>query len=295
MAVTGILPVIPTPLYEGRFDMESFEGMVAPMLASVDGLVLLGSTGEAPSFTTAERRAIAEKVLATVPGDKRVVVGVNSPSVGESIELAKHAEDHGAYAVLSSAPYYFLNSDDGMLRYFAALDNVLGIDLVIYDNPVTTKTTLSSQFVLRAAEQLEHLTAVKLTDHTLEKVAKWQDNGLTVLAGDDVILFHYLFSGVDGMMVIAPLLYPEGMAEVWRLVREQKPVEALAAFSKSVLPALHALRPGREIAATKEILACRGTIRSSEVLPPLVDVTSTESNLLQFADAICLGKQPTVA
>jgi 4-hydroxy-tetrahydrodipicolinate synthase len=261
--------------------------MVKPMLPSVDGFVLLGSTGEAPSLGTAERKHIAEAVLSSMPADKRIVVGVSSSSVADAVSLAEHAQEHGAAAVLCCAPFYFLNSEEGMLRYFSALDRSLSVDLVIYDNPVTTKTTLSAAFVLRAAEQLEHLSAVKLTDHDLNKVRTWQAQGLSVLAGDDVILFQYLFAGVDGMMVIAPLLYPEPMARVWDLVRQQEASDAYHIFSEQVLPALHALPLGREVSATKEILQRRGTIRSAEVLPPLVDVDPAEAVLLEMADAAC--------
>lgn len=287
LPVQGILPVIPTPLFEGRFDDEGFAAMLEPMLAYVDGFVLLGSTGEAPSLSTTERKAVAAAVLGTVPPEKSVVIGVSSPSVGEAVSLAEHAQEHGAKAVLCCAPFYFPNSEEGMLRYFSELDKALSVDLVIYDNPVTTKTTLPPSFILRAAERLAHLTAVKLTDHDLTKVAIWQKEGLTVLAGDDVILFQYLAAGVDGMMVIAPLLYPAPMKQVWDLVRGQQLARAYALFSERVLPGLHALPLGREISATKEVLVSRGTIRRAEVKAPLVDMTPDEARLLILADGTC--------
>ena len=74
MNVQGILPVIPTPFRDGRFDPASFERLIEHMLDSVDGYVVLGSTGEAPSLTTEERCAIADFALAKTPPDKTVVV-----------------------------------------------------------------------------------------------------------------------------------------------------------------------------------------------------------------------------
>jgi len=283
----GALPVIPTPFLDGGFDALSFEAMVGPMLPHVDGFVLLGSTGEAPSLARADRMSIAEEVLTRTPRDKKVVVGVSSPSSTDTIALAKHAQEHGAVGVLCCAPFYFTNTGAGMRRFFAALDRELEVDLVLYDNPVTTKTALSAEYVLDLAEDIEHLRAVKLTDHLVEKVATWRGRGLSVFAGDDAILFQYLSAGVDGMMVIAPLLYPEAMAEVWRLLKDGATAKALQVMAANVLPVLHALGVGREVAGTKQILAQRKTIRSAEVLAPLVGVTHEEAELLKVADDVC--------
>src|SRR4030088_1366829 len=109
MPVEGILPVIPTPFLDGAFDAASFERLLEHMLPSVDGYTLLGSTGEAPSLTDEQRRRIAEAALAMPPRDRRVIVGVSPTGAAESADLARHAQEHGAAAVLTSAPYYFAN------------------------------------------------------------------------------------------------------------------------------------------------------------------------------------------
>src|SRR5579884_1887298 len=109
MTVRGILPVIPTPLRDGKYDPDSFERLLEHMLDDVDGYTLLGSTGEAPSMTTEQRMQIAEHALHVTPADKTVVVGVSHTSSEESVTLAQHAQDSGAKAVLCSVPYYFNN------------------------------------------------------------------------------------------------------------------------------------------------------------------------------------------
>ena len=121
MLVRGLLPVIPTPFVAGAFDPGSFGRMLDHMLPALDGYTLLGSTGEAPSLSTRERMEIAEAALAMTPADKTVVVGISHTSADESIALARHAHDHGAAAVLCSAPYYFDNCAAGLLAYFRTL------------------------------------------------------------------------------------------------------------------------------------------------------------------------------
>jgi 4-hydroxy-tetrahydrodipicolinate synthase len=287
MPVEGILPVIPTPFLDGAFDAASFERLLEHMLPGVDGYTLLGSTGEAPSLTGQERRRIAELALAMTPAQMRVVVGVTSTSASETAELARHAQEHGAAAVLCAAPFYFANTPDGILRHLTVLDAALSIDLVVYDNPVATKTKIAADDVVRWAGELEHLTAVKLTDHELAKVQVWQQAGLTVLAGDDPIALRYLAAGVDGAMVIAPAVFPEAFREVWTLIRAGSVADALALAGQRILPFLHVFGIGDEIATTKALLKEIGVFASDELLAPLVQVTPERRRLLRDAYDAC--------
>jgi len=281
--IRGVLPVIPTPFSEGEFDADSFGAMLDRMLPSVDGYTLLGSTGEAPSMPVSERKAIVEQAIEMTPSEKAVVVGVTSACIGDAVELAEHAEDRGAAAVLCAAPFYFTNTPDGILGFLREIDSRIGVDLVLYDNPIATKTKLAAQDVVSWAEELEHLRAVKLTDHALDKVPLWHDAGLDVIGGDDPILFRYLAVGVDGVMVIAPVILPVAFAEVWRLMRSDRPEAALEVFSAEILPVLHVLGIGDEIVTTKALLHEIGVFASPEVRLPLMPVDDARRSLLREA------------
>jgi 4-hydroxy-tetrahydrodipicolinate synthase len=289
MSVEGVLPVIPTPFLDGRFDPESFERFLEHMLPWVDGYVVLGSTGEAPSLTSDERREIAALALEMTPRDKTVVVGVSHTTLAETVGLARHAEDHGAAAVLCAAPYYFLNAADGVGRYLAALDDSIGIELVFYDNPAATKTQLSAAEVIGWARDLEHLNAVKLTDHDLSKVAAWQDAGLKVLAGDDPIAFRYMAAGVDGAMLIAPSVLPEPFRTAWDLARAGRVEDAYRTFGREVAPFIHAFGIGDEIATTKALMADIGVFSSAEVRLPLLPSSSERRDVVRWAYEGCVA------
>ena len=288
-AVVGLLPVIPTPFRDGRFDADSFGRLLEHMLPWLDGYTLLGSTGEAPSLTTEERIDIAEAALAMTPSDKTVVVGVSHTSVADSLRLARHAQAHGAKGVLCSSPYYFANSHEGVLRYLRAIDEALEIDLVLYDNPVSTKTHLDADAVVEWARELDHLHTVKLTDHDLAKVAIWQQTGLSVLAGDDPIVFRFLAAGVDGAMVIAPAVFPSAFRAVWDATRDGDLAGAFAIFSREILPFVHVFGIGDEIATTKALFADIGIFSSAELLPPLVETSEDRRRLLRDAYDVCLA------
>jgi 4-hydroxy-tetrahydrodipicolinate synthase len=283
MAISGVLPVVPTPFRDGRPDMASFQTMLERMLPSVDGYTLAGSTGESPSLTLQERLDVVAAALRLTPDGATVVVGINHTCQADAIRLAQHAESLGAAGVLCPAPFYYPVGPDGALRYLEGIDAALETELVLYDNPVTTKLALDARTVVEWSRRLGHLRSVKLTDHDLAKVAVWRAAGLSVLGGDDVILFRYLAAGVDGVMVIAPVLVPEAFAAVWERVRAGDLAAAQERFIDTVEPVLHVLGVGDEIATCKALLADLGVIASAELRAPLIEATQERTALLRRA------------
>ncbi len=283
MSVTGVLPVVPTPFLDGHFDAPSFARLIEHMSVGVDGFVLLGSTGEAPSMSTAERMEIAAQVLSMTPDEMTVVVGVGHTSVDDAVELARHAQGHGAAAVLAPAPFYFPNQPAGILAFLEQIDAVLEVELVLYDNPQATKTVLRPERVIEWCSTLDHCETVKLTDHDLTKVAQWHDAGLAVLAGDDPIAFRYMAAGVDGAMIIVPALFPASFRRSWDLLRGGDLDGAYATFSAEILPVTHAFGIGDEIATGKAILHEMGIFASAEVRTPLVAANEERRQLLDAA------------
>ncbi|MBN8868423.1 MAG: dihydrodipicolinate synthase family protein [Solirubrobacterales bacterium] len=282
-SIGGLLPVIPTPFKGGEFDPESFHRLIEHMDGGVDGYTLLGSTGEAPSLTISERRAIAEEAVAMTPDDMKVIVGVTSTSVSDAVELARHAEELGAAGVLCAAPFYFENTADGMLDFMRRIDGAIGIDLILYDNPAATKTKLMAADVVEWAGQLDNLSTVKLTDHDMSKVEIWHDAGLRVIGGDDPILFEYLAAGVDGAMLIAPAVFPAAFREAWDRLGRGDWDDAFDVLANEVLPFTHVFGIGREVATTKALLADIGIFASGELKAPLEPVSIERVQILRHA------------
>src|SRR5258708_7445686 len=286
----GLLPVIPTPFLAGRADEDSLCRFLDYFLPWLDGYTLLGSTGEAPSLTTAERMRIAEVAMRHTPRGKTVVVGVSHTSVEDSLALARHAQSIGARGVLCAAPYYFTNAAPGTLPFVRTLDEALDTELVRYDSPVATGFQLAGETVCEWAGLLSNLHTVKLTDHDLAKIDTWHDAGLTVLAGDDPIAFRYLAAGVDGVMMIAPCIFPEAFSRLWQLLRAGDVEAAYEVFAAQVLPLIHVFGIGDEIATSKAVLKDMGLFASAEVLPPLVEASPDRSELVRLGYRVAIGR-----
>lgn len=278
------MPVVPTPFYEGRIDYESFARLIDHLFPELDGFTLCGSTGESVSLSFAERIELMEFAVRNAPRGKAVVVGLTHTNLEEMIALARHAAKTGARAGLVPCPYYFPNTFPMVLEFFKALEQGSDLDLVIYDNPVYTKTSLRAEDLFAILDACPHVIGVKITDHDLDKItALKQNRDVAVFSGDDVVAFRSLLLGVDGSMIIAPSVFPGDYQEVVRLVRTGKYDEALEIFSERILPLIHLFGLGDEISNIKALFKEIGIFRSDEVRLPLLPSSQGRSKEVMLA------------
>lgn len=137
----GIIPPLVTPL-SGRdeLDHSGAERLVEHVIAGgVSGVFILGSTGEAPSLSYRLRREWIQTACSLVDGRVPVLVGITDTAFVESVELARHAADAGAAAVVLTTPYYFPAGQTELLTYVRNIASELPLPLVLYNMPVMTK------------------------------------------------------------------------------------------------------------------------------------------------------------
>ena len=271
MKISGSLPVIPTPFLNGKIDYDSLLRLLEHLFPELDGYTLGGSTGESVSLSVDERLELMTFAARNTPAGKKIVVGLTHTNLEEMTILARRAEELGLAAGLAPCPYYFPNSFPMVLEFFRALDRASGLELVIYDNPLYTKTWLRVEELVALLDACQHLHAVKMTDHDLAKIpALKKQRDVAVFSGDDVVAFRSLLLGVNGSMIIAPAVFPAPYQRVVRLLAENNPAGALRVFAERILPFIHLFGPGDEVSTTKALFQHLGIFRSDEVRLPLL-------------------------
>jgi len=150
----GIIPPMITPLKEpDRLDVKGLSRLIEHICSGgVHGLFILGSTGEAPHLSYALRRELIVRVCDQVAGRKPVLVGIMDTSFVESINLACHAEQAGAAAVVFAPPYYYPLSPAELFEHVQRLDAELPLPVFLYNMPGFTKLSFEPDMVARAAE-----------------------------------------------------------------------------------------------------------------------------------------------
>src|SRR6476620_2714898 len=132
----GSFTALVTPFKNGGLDEKAFRDLVEWQIAEgSNGLVPVGTTGESPTLSHEEHDKVVEWCVDQVKGRVPVVAGAGSNSTAEAIRLSKHAEKAGADAVLVVSPYYNKPTQEGLYQHFKAINDAIGIPIIMYNIP----------------------------------------------------------------------------------------------------------------------------------------------------------------
>jgi dihydrodipicolinate synthase/N-acetylneuraminate lyase len=215
--LSGIIPPVITPLLDrDTLDLEGLERLIEHILeGGVQGLFILGTSGEAPSLSYVLRRELVARVCALVKGRVPILVGITDTAFTESLNMARTAADNGAQAVVLAPPYYFPAGQPELLEYLGRLVPELPLPLFLYNMPAMTKLVFEPDTVIKAAE-IEGIAGLKDSSgnmvyfHRLQGLLKTR-NDFSLLMGPEELLAEAVLSGghggVCGGANLAPRLY----------------------------------------------------------------------------------------
>lgn len=283
----GVIPPLCTPLTEtGDVDLASLDRLVAHVLsAGVDGVFVLGSTGEGSELTDGQRRQVVAGAVAKVAGRVPVLAGVLEPSTARVIAIGTEFRDLGVDGIVATAPYYFHTSDQETEQHFRSIREQVGLPLIAYDIPVRVHVKLPLDVLVRLARD-GVLTAVKDSsgDESLMQAlidATKEVDGFTVLTGSELLVCTQLSFGVQGNVPGLGNVDPEGFVRLYRAVtsgdeqgatREAARIAALAALESAAEQA----GTRTAIAAFKAALVLLGVIDSATMAPPAAALGAKE-------------------
>ena len=167
----GSITALVTPFRSGAFDEPAFRALIDWQIESgTHGFVPVGTTGEGPTLSHEEHRRVVEACIEETRGRASVLAGAGSNSTAEAIDLAKHAEKAGADGVLVVTPYYNKPSQEGMYQHFKAVNDAIGIPIVIYNIPPRSVVDMSIDTMKRLYE-LKNVVGVKDATASLARTA----------------------------------------------------------------------------------------------------------------------------
>ncbi|MBD0776767.1 dihydrodipicolinate synthase family protein [Maribacter sp. ANRC-HE7] len=154
LVLKGIIPPMITPLTaDGNLDIEGVQRLIEHLISGgVHGIFLLGTNGEGPSLTYELRKELISYSCKFVAGRIPVLVGITDTSFLGSLDIAEHAKNAGADAVVVAPPYYFPISENEMIEYLECLAPKLPLPFMMYNMPSCTKIHLTIKTVKRAKE-----------------------------------------------------------------------------------------------------------------------------------------------
>ncbi len=211
-----VLTAMVTPFTtDGRVDLDGV-ARVAEHLAAHgnDGIVVSGTTGEAPTTTVAEDGEILRAALGAVGDRCTVLAGVGTNHTEHSVELARQARELGADGLLLVSPYYNKPTQDGIAAHFEAVAAAGDLPVMLYDIPGRTGVTIAPQTFARVAAD-ERFVAVKdAVGDLFRGVRIMQETGLSYYSGDDVLNLGWLTHGAAGVVSVVGHVAGEQYADM---------------------------------------------------------------------------------
>jgi 4-hydroxy-tetrahydrodipicolinate synthase len=212
----GSFTALVTPFSNGSLDEKAFRGLVDWQIAEgTDGLVPVGTTGESPTLSHEEHRQVVEWCIEQANGRVPVVAGSGSNSTREAIELSQHAEKAGADAVLIVTPYYNKPTQEGLYQHFKAINDAIGIPIIIYNIPIRSVIDMSVDTMTRLFE-LDNIAGVKDATANVVRVSQQRaamGEGFNQLSGEDATALGFMAHGGHGCISVTANVAPRLCAE----------------------------------------------------------------------------------
>lgn len=212
----GSFTALVTPFKNGSLDEGAFRGLVDWQLAEgTNGLVPVGTTGESPTLSHKEHHQVVEWCIEQARGRAPVIAGAGSNSTAEAIEMAQGAEKAGADAVLVVTPYYNKPTQEGLYQHFKAINDAIGIPIIIYNIPPRSVIDMSVDTMKRLFE-LKNIAGVKDATANMVRVSQQRQAmgpGFNQLSGEDATALGFMAHGGHGCISVTANVAPRLCAE----------------------------------------------------------------------------------
>ncbi len=214
----GSIPALITPFRDGKVDEKAFQRLVEWQIAQgSDGVVPCGTTGESPTLSHEEHDRVVELAVEVAKGKVPVIAGTGSNSTEEAIRLGRHAKKVGADACLVVTPYYNKPTQEGLYQHYKALNDQVGLPIIIYNIPARSVVDMSIETMARLAK-LPNIVGVKDATADLMRPVRTRlaiGRDFCQMSGEDGTLMGFLAQGGHGCISVTANIAPALCAQQW--------------------------------------------------------------------------------
>ncbi len=280
-AFKGSITALVTPFKDGRVDEEAFRRFVDWQIVNgTQGLVPVGTTGESPTLSHDEHQRVVAACVAEARGRVPVIAGAGSNNTAEAVELARHAETVGADGVLVVTPYYNKPSQEGLYAHFKAINDAVGIPIIIYNIPPRSVIDMSVDTMARLFE-LRNIAGVKdatanIARISLQRQALGPD--FIQLSGEDMTALGVMAHGGDGCISVTSNVAPRLCADMQAACLSGDFKKALTVQDR--LTPLHSVLFAEPNPCCSKFALSRLSLMSPDVRLPMVPASSAAQKLV---------------
>lgn len=212
-----------TPMFEdGQVDYPSLKRLLDYQLNNgTDGLIIMGTTGEAATIDFAEQLTVLQFVIDHVAGRCQIIAGNGSNSTAEAVEKTKALDKMAIDGFLTVTPFYNKPTQKGMLAHFSAVAAATDKPVLLYNVPGRTGVDLLPATVAELS-QISNITGIKEATGSLSRLRDIQalvEADFALLSGDDASACDFLLQGGHGVISVTTNVAPKAMSTMIRAAR----------------------------------------------------------------------------
>ena len=195
----------------------------------IDYLVILGTTGEPATLTTAEKELVISTIVETNNKRLPLILGVGSNNTAQVVEELKTRNFSDFTAILSVSPYYNKPTQEGIYQHFSAIANASPIPILLYNVPGRTSSNMEPKTVLRLANEFKNIIGIKEAKGDIVQameLIKNKPDGFLVISGDDMVTLPIVLAGGSGVISVIGEGFPKQFSTMVKLGLERKVDEA---------------------------------------------------------------------
>ena len=225
MIFKGVGVALVTPFAEnGAIDFAAVARIVDNLVAGgVEYILVLGTTGETPTLSHDERKALIRFVRDRVAGRVKLMVGVGGNSTHDVVTTLTSWDLRGYDAILSVAPYYNKPNQEGLYQHFKAIAEASPLPVMLYNIPGRTGVNMSPETIARLACNFSNIIGVKEASGNLEQMEQIKalaPKDFLLISGDDGLTIEVIKRGGVGVISVLANLYPTETVEFVNLALE---------------------------------------------------------------------------
>lgn len=278
MQFRGSIPALLTPMKAGAVDEQAFRKFVAWQIKEGShGLTPVGTTGESPTVTPEEHKAIVRICVEEAKGKVPVIAGAGSNNTAEAIEYTQYAKEAGADAALVIVPYYNKPTQDGIYAHYAAIAKAVDIPIIVYNVPGRTVANISVETLGRLAHDFKNIVGTKDASADLTRPSRQRllsGEKFIQLSGEDGTALGFNAHGGVGCISVTANVAPRLCAQLQEATLRGDYAEALKVQDK-LMPLHHALFVESSPGPVKYAASLLGLCEAEARLPIVPVVEST--------------------
>ena len=276
-----------TPFKNNKLDVEAYIKLIHFQINNgTNGLIPAGTTGESPTLSHEEHQKVIELCIQESKGKNPIIAGTGSNSTEEAISLTTHAEKVGANAALIVTPYYNKPTQEGLYQHYKAINDKIGIPIIIYNIPSRSVIDMTVDTMARLFE-LKNIVGVKDATGDLERVTQQKNKmgkDFIQLTGNDDNALEFNRRGGVGAISVTANIAPKLCANFQKFsISENENEKKEAEKLDKILQPIHSAifiesNPSPVKYAAKLLKICEDDVRL-----PLVKITETTKDSVKKA------------